>query len=303
MQRTSLRSLNLNMLPILQSLLTTLNVTRTAEQLHMSQSAVSDALAKLRIQFKDELLVRVGREMRPTALALDMQDRLDASMRSVEDLIQVQPFDVAGLERRFVVSTADSVMLALADALVEQLMPHVPRISVQFVDITFDVRRLLVAGEVDLLVVPSGVTTETAGLQEMALYEDTFVGIARRGHPAVKGKLTRAAYDGLQHISFRANHRLEESVETSLVGLRQRDVVRLPSFTLMPALVERSDAVALMQKRAAEHYVERYDIEMFVPPFAVPVVSHHAYWGRIYERDPAHRWFRQQLELASGTLG
>ena len=87
MSRPSLRSINLNLLPILHSLLSTRNVTRSAEQLHMSQSAVSEALGKLRIQFKDDLLVKTGREMKPTPMALSIQDQLDASMESLGGLL------------------------------------------------------------------------------------------------------------------------------------------------------------------------------------------------------------------------
>ena len=69
------------------------------------------------------------------------------------------------------------------------------------------------------------------------------------------------------------------------MGRDQNDVIRLPSFTLLPALVEHSDAVALMQKRAAEHFVGRYDIQIFDPPFNVPIVSHAGFWARIHDRE------------------
>lgn len=298
MPQANLRSVNLNLLPILRALLSTQNVTRAAEQLHMSQSAVSEALGKLRLQFNDDLLIKVGREMKPTQLALSLQAQLDESMRMLEELVQAESFDPASLDRRFVISTADTVMLALAEPLIEQLSNQAPGVSVQFVDIGFDMRRSLVSGELDLLIMPGGFE-ETVGLYELPLYDDTFVCIARKGHPEISRKLTRAKYDALSHVAFRADHRVEASVETTLVGVNQRDVVRLPSFVLLPALVERSDSVALIQKRAAEHFVGRYDIEVFKPPFEAPVVSHTAYWSRIHDRDPAHQWFRSQLQEAS----
>ena len=298
MPQPSLRSVNLNLLPILQSLLSTLNVTRSAEQLHMSQSAVSEALGKLRLQFRDDLLVRVGREMKPTPLALSLQGQLEQSMSMLEALMQSERFDPKTLSRRFIISTADTVMLTLAEPLIEQLSQEAPEVAVQFVDITSNVNRSLTAGEFDVLIMPGGFE-ETAGLYELPLYEDTFVGIARKNHPDITRTLNKDTYDALNHVAFRADHKVESSVETTLIGVNQRDMIRLPSFVLLPALVERSDALALIQKRAAEHFVDRYDIQIFDLPFKVPVVSHAAYWARIHDRDPAHQWFRTQLQQAA----
>ncbi len=287
--------MNLNLLPILQSLLSTKNVTRSAEQLHMSQSAVSEALGKLRIQFNDELLVKVGREMRPTPLALSLQDQLDETMGSLETLIQKESFVPADLERRFVISTADTIMLALADSLINRLKEEAPGVSIQFVDIKVEDQSQLEAGELDFMVAPKGIL-DVPELFELPLYEDTFVGIARKGHPAIRKGLTRATYDGLDHVAFRTDHRSDITVETTLVGPNQKDLIRLPSFVLLPALVERSDSIALIQKRAAEHFLGRYDIQMFEPPFKVPVIYPTAHWGRIHDRDPAHQWFRTLLK-------
>ena len=298
MPRTNLRSINLNLLPILHSLLKTQNVTRSAEQLNMSQSAVSEALGKLRLQFRDELLVKVGRGMKPTPMALSLQDELNEVMQSLEELVQTEQFEPSELERRFLIATADAVMLALTESLVNILDREAPGVSIHYVDVKYDMTRGLTAGDLDFVIVPGGMIDD-AGLAHMPLYEDRFVCIARSGHPDIKPGLSRAEYDNLSHIAFRADYRNHETVETSLVGKNQKDIVRLPSFMLLPAMVERSDAVAMMQNRAAEHFVERYDIQIVDPPFKAPVVTHCAYWGRIHDADPAHQWFRKQLRQAA----
>ena len=301
MQRT-LRSVNLNLLPILQSLLTTRNVTRTAEQLHMSQSAVSEALGKLRHQFNDELLVKVGREMQPTPLARSIEDRLHACMVAIEELVQQERFDPSVLSRRFLVATADTVVLAIASALIDRLQAAAPTVSVQFVDMQGIDPQALRTGELDMIIMPKGVL-DTEDLIDEPLYDETFVCIARKNHPAIKRGLTRAAFDALTHVAFRTDHHSELTFETTLVGTRQKDVIRLPHFTLLPALVEESDAVALIQKRAAEHYAGRYDIQVFEPPLEVPTVSLAGFWARIHDRDPAHQWFRSQVQQAAAAIG
>ena len=301
MHRRSLRSVNLNLLPILQSLLATQNVTRAAEHLNMSQSAVSEALSKLRLQFNDEILIKVGREMRPTPLALAIEDQLDAALMSIETLVQRDRFDPARLSRRFVVATADTVVLCLAPPLIDHLGAQAPNAFVQFVDVQGTSQKELQSGDIDMIIMPSGLL-DTEDFQEASLYEETFVGIARQNHPLFEMDLSRKDFDSLPHISFRPDHRQELTFETSLVGEDQQDVIRLPHFTLLPAMVEESDAVAMIQKRAAEHYVSRYKIEIFDLPFDVPSVSIAGFWGRVHERDPAHQWFRSQMQQAASTI-
>ncbi|MEM7004136.1 MAG: LysR substrate-binding domain-containing protein [Pseudomonadota bacterium] len=298
MRYAHLRSINLNLLPILQSLLETRNVTRSAEQLHMSQPAVSEALAKLRLHYEDDLLVKTGREMKPTQLALSIQQELNHSVAALEQLIQRERFDPGQLTRRFIVATVDTVILTLVNKLVAELQGEAPGVSLQFVDLKLEDLKTLQAGEIDMLILPRNVL-ETDELHEIELYQESFVCIARTDHPEVAGGVSKRAYKAMNHAAFRAHHRLDLTYETSLVGTNQNDVVRLPHFALLPAIVEESDAVALIQRRAAEHFAARYNIQMFAPPFAVPEVTIGGYWSRIHHRDSAHEWFRNKVRAAA----
>ena len=300
MRQSRLRSINLNLLPILQSLLKTRSVTRTAEHLHMSQPGVSDALAKLRTHYNDDLLVRAGGEMQPTQLALALQEELNGSMEALELVVEREGFDPKRLKRRFVISTADIVVLALVNKVIDGLQDEAPGVTVQFEGIQADYPHLVRTGEVDLLVGPHNVL-ETKGLIHMDLYEETSVCIARRGHPKIDGQLSNRTYRELVHASFRANQRTNETLETMLVGTHQNDIVRLPHYTLMPVIVEQSDVVAMIPKRAAEYYAKRHEIQAFDPPFEVPNVTITAYWSRIQDRDPAHIWFRNRVRSAAPT--
>lgn len=298
MRSTRLRSINLNLLPILWSLLSTRSVTRTAEQLHMSQPGVSDALAKLRIHYDDELLVRTGNEMQPTQLALALKTRLNESIEALEHVVERESFDPKKLERRFVVSTADSVVLVLVNSIIGGLREEAPGVSVQFADLQADYLQLVRSGEVDLLIGPQNVI-QSSGLEQTELYQETLVCIARKSHPKINGKLDVRAYNELVHAAFRANHQTAASLETTVVGEGQDDIVRLPQQTLLPGIVEESDLVALVPSRVADYFVKRFEIQILKPPFEVPVVPIAAFWSRIHDRDLAHRWFRDRVQSAA----
>ena len=128
-----LRSVNLNLLPVLEALLSSRSVTQAAEKLHMSQSAVSDALSRLRTQFRDELLVRSGREMFLTPLAQDLLAPLGETLARVEALVEAPTFWPRDLEREFIVATADPVTMAFGAPLCAALQREAPLATVHFV--------------------------------------------------------------------------------------------------------------------------------------------------------------------------
>jgi len=263
----------------------------------MSQPGVSDALAKLRAHYRDDLLVRTGGEMQPTRFALELQEELNGSIEALERVIERDTFDPNMLERRFVIATADVVVLAFVNQVIERIQDEAPGVSIQFEDLPADYFDSVRTGAVDLLVGPQNVL-ETKGLAEMELYEETVVCIAREGHPKVTGRLSKEAYRDLPHASFRANQRTDRTFETTHLGPGQNDIVRLPQYTLMPVIVEQTDIIAMLPRRAAEYYVKRHRIQVFELPFEVPNVTIAAYWSRIHDRDPAHIWFRDKVRSA-----
>lgn len=297
-----LRSVNLNLLPILEALLASRSVTRSAEKLHMSQSAVSDALARLRAQFADELLVRSGREMFLTPLAQDLLAPLGEILSRVETLVETPTFTPGNLAREFVIATADPVIMTIGAPLCVTLQREAPLASVRFVDLQRRDYDRLRGMELDLVIVPRGFL-RTERLIEWPIYEEKFVCIARRGHPAVKGRIDRELYARLPHVSYRADQESTVSMEARLLGLAQHDVIKVSSFSLLPLIVEQTDAIALVQQRVAERFAETADIAICAPPLHIPPLEVCMYFSPAHEQDRAHAWFRDRLKAIAAALG
>lgn len=292
--RTQLRSVDLNLLPVLRELLRTRNVTRTAESLNMSQSAVSEALRRLRHQFGDEILVRVGREMAPTRFAESLVSHVESALGEVEALVNPQSFDPRSVERQFIIATADSIILTLnTPHLVTRLAEEAPGITIQFVDLQRIDKRSLERGELDLVVMPRGILDET-GLNSFHAYREEFVFIARRGHPAITGPLTQADIENLTSVAYRADE--TSDLFALLPGRTSGDQVRVPQFTLLPFIVEKSDAISLIQRHVAERFARLLDIQILEPPRTYREVEVRAYWAQIHENDLCHRWLRTRIE-------
>ncbi len=296
-----LRSVNLNLVPVLASLLSTCSVSATAQALHMSQSSVSDALARLRLHFRDELLLRRGRGMLLTPRARELVQPVNDVVIRLGGMLYGSEFDAANLSREFLVATADPVVMAVGGALCRRLQQLAPQASVRFVDIRSRDYERLRNLEVDLVIVPRGFL-RTTQLTEVPIYQEAFVCIARKDHPQVRGRITRAQYAKLPHASYRADAQASLTMEARLIGLEQQDVIKVPSFAVLPILVEQTDAIALVQRRIAERFAASARIQIIEPPVPIPPLDVCVYWSGAQARDPAHTWFREQLIDIAATL-
>jgi DNA-binding transcriptional LysR family regulator len=296
-----LRSVNLNLLPILEALLANRSVTGAAARLHMSQSAVSDALARLRHQFRDELLVHRGRGMTLTPLAQQLLPPLQEIVGRIDTLVTARPFAPGDLEREFVVATADPVIMAIGAGLMRHLREYAPRASVRFVDLDVGDYGRLRALDLDLVILPRGFLNRDQ-LIEQPLYQEFFVCIARRGHPRIPSKLTRKLYESLPHVSYRADSRSKVSMDARLLGLAQHDVLMVPSFSLLPLMVEQTDAIALVQRRIAERFAATGNIALHDPPVPIPPLDVCMYWSAAHDSDPANGWLRNAVLAVAQAL-
>lgn len=296
-----LRSVNLNLLPILDALLSCRSVTAAGAKLHMSQSAVSDALAKLRVQFRDDLLVRRKREMVLTPLARDLVAPLHELLAGVETLVGHRSIVPAELEREFIIATADPVVMALAAGVFRKIQPLAPQVSVRFVGLQARDEQRLRATELDLVILPRGYLRR-AQLIELPIYEEPFVCIARRDHPAIRKRLDRKLYSRLPHVSFRTDQDSTVSMEERMLGLEAQDVIKVTSFSLLPLIVGQTDAIAVVQRRVAERLVKSANIAIYEPPIHIPPLQVCMYWSPAQAHDGAHEWFRNQLQAVADEL-
>jgi DNA-binding transcriptional LysR family regulator len=293
-----LRRHNLNLLPILRELLRTRSVSRTAERVGLSQSAVSAALARLRETFGDELLVMVGRRLELTARGAALVEQTERANAELEALLQPVRFDPATLSRRFVVAGADYAALLVAPRLAALLAAEAPLASAHFTDTPDNVAAEALRGRVDALIVPEGPGEARAMLKATPLWRDEMVVIAARERRPFAGPLTREAYLAARHAMFRMSPRNEAThalLGLKQLGVEQRDVVMVQQFATLPAVVEASGCLALIQRRLAERFAACHAIEIHAAPFDLPPLKICAYWPPAMERDPAHAWFRSLL--------
>jgi DNA-binding transcriptional LysR family regulator len=279
----NLSAVDLNLLPVLQAVLAERNATRAAARLHVTQSAVSNALARLRRVFADPLVVRVARGLEPTPRALELAPRLDALLTQLDGLISAaSAFEPARSTRRFTVACSDAIEFVVIPHLAALMAKRLPRASLRVVTIDHMVASNgLATGEVDLLIgmpptLPPGCTSER-------LFRDDMVCVVRAGHPTIRGrKLTLAAYVDTPHVEVALFGRADPRVDTVLARIHRarRIAVSVPHFSAIAPVVEQTSAIATLARRLAGVLAHRRPLRLLPLPIELPPIEivqiHHA---------------------------
>ncbi|MNX48453.1 Nodulation protein D 2 [compost metagenome] len=295
--------LDLNLLVVLDALLTTRSVTRAAERVFLSQPATSLSLRRLREYFKDELLQPIGKSFVLTPLAAELVKPVHDVLLRVQAISRAQPtFDPATSQRRFVIDSSDYVISVLLSEVVRRAASAAPRMEFDLRARSPQSRDLLQAGEIELLITPQFAIVP--GHPSELLFEDTFSCLVSPEHFGMTKKLTAEQYFEASHIGVEwgGGRRLTYDQQLIAVGKRARrqDVIA-PSFTLVPPLLVGTPRIATLPTRLAQQIAERFPLRVVECPVEIPAFAEHMQWHKYQERDPAIAWLRSLLlEVAQG---
>lgn len=283
---------DLNLLVTLDVLLAEGSVARAAERLHLSPSAMSRALARLREATGDPLLVRAGRGLVPTPRAAELRERVSQLVVEAEAVLRpVDKLNLKRLKRSFTLRTSEGFVENFGAALIARVAIEAPGVRLRFVQKPYKESTPLREGAIDM---ETGVVGKTAGpeLMTQALFRDRFIGVVRKGHALGKGAITVARYAGGAHIAVSRRGQDKGPVDEALHALGlERDVVTVVAgFSTALALARASDLIATVPERHTE--LLRSAMHSFALPLALPEVTVSLLWHPRLHADLAHRWLR-----------
>lgn len=284
---------DLNLLETLHVLLAEGSVARAGRRLHLSPSAMSRALARLRRTTGDPLLVRAGRGLVPTPRALELRDRIGPLVDEVHAVLRpAKKIELAQLERTFTLRTSDGFVENFGGALVARVHKEAPRVRLRFVQKVTKESAPLREGEVDL---ETGVIEETTSpeLRTRALFRDSIAGVVRAGHPLSKGRVTAARYAAGRHVHVARRNLDKGIIDEALepLGLHREVAAIVTGFAAALALARQSDLIATVPARHTGNL--RAGMFTFTLPVATPEVTVSMLWHPRMDADAAHRWLRE----------
>lgn len=286
--------LDLNLLPALRALLTEKNVTRAGDSLHVTQSAMSGILARLREFFDDPLIVPVGRKMELTPLAESLVGRVNDLLVQVDSTLATRPEFVPSASRRhFSIVASDYTVMVLLGEVLRQLNVEAPGISVQIRQPGDSTLPDLESGELDFHISPVGLLLDEHPSE--VLFEDTFHALVDRDNTMVGESLTVEQYLALGHVSFEQNGLpLFDRWFARTHGDRRREVT-VSHFNLLSLLVVGTNRVTTLHTRLAARACTLLPVRMVRLDFDVPRFVNLLQWHRYRDMDPGSIWLREKI--------
>ncbi len=297
---------DLNLLVALDALLQEQNVSRAAARVGLSTPAMSHALARLRKQLGDPLLVRAGQRMVMTPRAADLRERVHAIAGDALGVMRPEPVrDIRALERTFRINASDMILCVLGPAF-DRLAREVPGVSFHVMPPQFAEPTLLRDGTIDLAIgvydyAPySDLPTD---LRIQQLFVDPFTCVVRADHPTVARSLTIQQYCELEHVQIAPRGQPGGYVDELLAeqGYKRRIARAVPYFIAALVLVAETDYILTVSSELARKLAEPLGLKLVQPPRSLFLEPNHLsqLWHPRNDRDPAHRWLRETMAEAS----
>ncbi|MBB3004678.1 DNA-binding transcriptional LysR family regulator [Paraburkholderia tropica] len=296
--------LDLNLLVTLDALLDERRITRAAERLNLSQSAISGMLAKLREYFDDELLVPVGRNLELTPRARELVQPVRDLLLQVQTIVAIDPkFEPANARRHFKIATSDYVINVLMHRLIPVIEPLAPHITIEFMPQVEDSAEKLRRGEYDFLIIPEPFIAPDH--PHRPLFDDRYTCVVWEGNTKVGARLESVEqFERLDHVAALLGWPRAPTYDSRYLeaqGIERCVRVTTSDFCSIATALIGTQMIAIMHRRLANELSRRLPLRLVHTPIEIPTVREFLQWHEYREKDPCHRWLRERLiEAAAG---
>lgn len=290
-------NLDLRLLAIVNQLYRTGNVSRTADNLKVTQSTIRMGLYRLRKHFSDPLFVRTSRGMEPTQQALEIIGFLEEAQEVLQAALSHHiVFEPAISGRIFRIASADIAKVTMLPRLMSRLTEVAPSIKVEQGGISAGVSKSLESGEIDLAV--GFIPPMGAGFYQQRLFKERLTCVVRAQHPRIEGdRITLQQFQEEGHIAVASSGTGYGIVERTLESraISRRVALRVAGFLGLSEILCGTDFVAVVPGQLGEFLARSGQIKLVSLPFNMPVYYVQQHWHGRYTHDPGHKWLRNQF--------
>jgi len=286
---------DLNLLIAFDVLIEERSVTRAAERLNLTQSAMSAALKRLREAFADDILVQHGKRMVPTSGALSLAPHVAAAVLNLRGILASgMRFDPAQSRRRFRIVASDFITTVLIGPALRSLQREAPGIQIEITLPRSDILEQLENGEIDLIISPEQFLSPDHPRE--LVFEERHVVVGCAMNPAMQGPLDAATFYGCGHIVVSVS-RDGTFIDNFLRGREEQRRIEIicAAFTQVPWMLPGTTRLALMHERLARELAPQLSLAIREPPFALPVMREMMQFHSTRAADRGLSWLRERL--------
>lgn len=297
--------LDLNQLVVLDALLSTRSVGKSAERLFLSQPATSCALARLREYFEDELLVSVGKANALSPLGTSLIKPVRDVLLQIQTITRARPsFDPTTSTRKFTIESSDYVINVFLSEVIRRASTLAPMMEFDLRSISPQTPENLENGDAEILIIPHYALVQ--GHPSEQLFEDGFSClVCANGALKNKDKLTEEEYFDASHISVEwgGGRRITFDARMLSTGTKhRRQSVIAPSFSLVPELLVGTNMIATLPHRLAAKIVKQFPLKLIPCPVNIPSITENVQWHKFRDTDPSVVWLRQLFHETAAAM-
>ncbi|RLU02086.1 MAG: LysR family transcriptional regulator [Ketobacter sp.] len=295
--KLNLRSIDLNLLTIFDAIMQHKRMSAAAEALHMTQPAVSHALARLRTTFQDELFIRTRSGMQPTPQARQLAGPIREALLQIQDALQsAEPFDPMTAERTFKIAFAQYGEMSLLPSLLNKVNQQSTRVGIQSVgENNAEAVAQLKDGGLDFCFDMQAPNDER--LESCLFTEEDWVVIARRDHPRYLKRISAKQYFEADHIVLALKGGRKQLIQRTMADLggERRVLAETQQLIAIPSLVMQTDAIATIPSKLAEFPLYDSQLRCLKLPFTLPKTPFYLIWHRAMNNDRGHNWMKDLI--------
>lgn len=294
------KDIDLNLLVVFQEVFQERQISSVARKLNLSQPAVSNALARLRKTFNDELFVRTSLGMQPTPLAQQLADPISVALVNVtKALNQQERFDSPNSQRRFTIAMTDVGEMYFMPVLIEQCRQIAPHIQIATVRAnSVDLMAEMETGRIDLAL---GAFDEVSGaLYHRRLFQQDYVCLHRQHHPVLselREEISLREFLAAEHLIVSTKESPYDKINQTLekAGISAGANFTVPHFSAVPYILSNSDLVAIVPQKLAASAAQHFRLAYSKVPLKLPTLQTNIFWHRRFAQDEGNQWLRQCL--------
>lgn len=294
-----LNTFDLNLLLVFDAVLRRRSVTKAAQELCLSQPAISHALNRLRWRLKDRLFIRGPEGMMPTPRAERLAEPIRRTLMELQRSLDPEDFVPATADRHFAIAVNHGAAIGLVGAISSDCRAVAPNVRLAMRPSgTLDVPAMLDRGDLDVALV--GQAAPGAQFSSDVLVEDSCVVVMRRGHPLARGRFGLDALAAVSHLTIASGDQDLGFVDVEFLarGLTRTVILEAP-YLSAGAILAQSDMVAIMGRRVAEALRHAHPIELAPLPVRSAIQRCLMVWHSRFDDHPAHRWLRTLIASAA----
>jgi len=285
---------DLNLLPIFVALMEERSVTRAAERIGMTQPALSNALARLRVMLQDQLFVRERYGLQPTPVALELAPVIAEALAKLDDaVLGQQEFCPRKAERVLTIAPNGYVEFVLVPPLVARLRDDAPGIRLRLTPYGNDlVETGVISGSTALVL--GRIVDPPDNLVVQHLMDEGLACVVRADHPDVGDHITREQFERMKHVNIVPPGRMRAGLFQVLAQQQvKRDVaISVTNFFAVAEIVAVTDYCATLPALVCRQLAGNARLKVLPAPVDLGTFPVEMAWHVRYRHDPAHRWLR-----------